>query len=79
MGWWMWLIIASGLAVGIAGYPSGFPAAIGISLAKALFIVAAPAVLGAYDRNAGSSDLWILFDGAFPASSAMESCGGNQR
>jgi F0F1-type ATP synthase membrane subunit c/vacuolar-type H+-ATPase subunit K len=48
LGWWMWLIIASGLAVGIAGYPSGFQVAIGISLAKAVFIVLK-------DRNVGSS------------------------
>ena len=39
LGWWMWLIIASGLAVGIAGHPSGFLVAMGISLAKAVFIV----------------------------------------
>ena len=39
LGWWMWLIIASGLAVGIAGYPLGFLVATGISLAKAVFIV----------------------------------------
>jgi len=39
LSWWMWWIIASGLAVGIAGYRSGFLVAIGISLAKAVFIV----------------------------------------
>jgi hypothetical protein len=39
LGWWMWLTIAGGRAVGIAGYPSGFLAAMGISLAKAVFIV----------------------------------------
>jgi len=39
LGWWMWLIVASGLAVGIAGHPSGFLVAMGISLAKAVFIV----------------------------------------
>jgi hypothetical protein len=39
LGWWTWLIIASGLAVGIAGHTSGFLVAMGISLAQAVFIV----------------------------------------
>jgi hypothetical protein len=37
LGWWMCLIIATGLAVGIAGYLLGFLVAMGISLAKAVF------------------------------------------
>ena len=39
LGWWMWLIIASSLACGVAGNPSGFLVAIGLALAKAVFIV----------------------------------------
>jgi hypothetical protein len=37
VAWWVWLITAALLLVGLAGYPTGFVAAIGLTFAQALF------------------------------------------
>jgi len=67
LGWWMWLIIATGLAVGIAGYLLGFLVAMGISLAKAVFIAFQYRSL-----RPTAAQVRVV-------ASAMESCGGEQR
>lgn len=37
--WWIWLITASALGLGLAGYPTAFLAAIGVTMIQALFFV----------------------------------------
>jgi hypothetical protein len=38
--WWIWLITAAALAVGVAGHPSAFVAVIGLSAAQTLYFIA---------------------------------------
>jgi hypothetical protein len=37
--WWVWLVTAALLGIGLAGYPKGFLAAIGLTIAQTVFFI----------------------------------------